>query len=273
MSTHIFASLEQGSPEWLAERCGILTASVIGNLVSSRQPTALETDCPECGAEANGPCLGKRSPEPIKTLHPARAAAARELDKVITADVTSDTARGLMNTLIAERITGRVEPIQESRSMQRGTFDEPLARNHYDEHRAQTSQVGFMVRDDWGYRLGFSPDGLVGEEGLIEIKSRSQRIHLQTILSGEPPLGNLAQMQCGLLVSGREWCDYVSWSGGMPMWVHRVTPDKRWFDAIIQASEAFENAALDAIERYTEATAGLPPTEWVDHFADIELVF
>ena len=226
MSLTVFEDLEQGTPEWLAARCGIVTASVVGQLITP------------------------------KTVKPA----------------ANDTSRALMDTLIAERITGRVEPIQASRSMERGTLDEPYARDHYDEHYAPTTQVGFMVRDDWGYRLGFSPDGLVGDDGLIEIKSRSQKIQLQTILNGEPPLGNIAQMQCGLLVSGREWCDYVSWSGGMPMWVHRVLPDKRWFDAILQTVEAFESTAADTIKRYEEATAGLPPTEWVDHFGDIELI-
>lgn len=227
MTLVTYETLEQGSAEWLAARCGLVTASTVGQLIT---------------------------PKTIKVA-------------------ANDTARGLIDTLIAERITGRVEPIQSSRAMERGTLDEPIARAHYDTHNARTTQVGFMVRDDWGYQIGYSPDGLVAEDGLIEIKSRSQRIHLQTILSGEPPIGNLAQMQCGLLVTGREWCDYISWSGGMPMWVHRVTPDKRWFDAILQAVESFEETAADTIKRYTEATDGLPATQYIDHFAELEFTF
>jgi hypothetical protein len=82
-----------------------------------------------------------------------------------------------------------------------------------------------MVRDDWGFSLGYSPDGLVGDDGLIEVKCRRQKKHLQTILADEVPPENMAQLQCGLLVSGREWIDYVSYCGGMPMYVKRVYPD------------------------------------------------
>jgi hypothetical protein len=45
----------------------------------------------------------------------------------------------------------------------------------------------------------------------------------------------MAQLQCGLLVSGRKWIDYVSYCGGMPLYVKRVEPDERWFDAIVEA--------------------------------------
>jgi hypothetical protein len=225
MSLEIFNDLEQGTDEWLAARCGIVTASVVGQLITP------------------------------KTVKPA----------------VNDYSRGLTATLVAERITGHVEPMQVSQAMLRGQLDEPIARDHYAEHHAPVAETGFMVKDDWGFRLGFSPDGLVGEEGLIEIKSRAQKKHLQTIIANEPPVENMAQMQCGLLVSGREWCDYISWSGGMPMWVHRVLPDQRWFDAITEATEAFETAATEMVEKYTSATLGLPPTERVDHFAEMEI--
>jgi len=49
------------------------------------------------------------------------------------------------------------------------------------------------------------------------------------------PVENMAQIQCGLLVSGRDWCDYLSYSGGMPLYRIRVEPDKRWFKAIASA--------------------------------------
>lgn len=271
MSLEIFTELEQGSPEWLAARCGIVTASVVGQLVTSRQPTAIETDCPECGALTADACIGKRSPAPLKTLHPARAAAARGMDRVIGADMNSDTARGLALTLTAERITGHVEQIHESYDMQRGTLDEPFARDKYAEHYAPVEQVGFMVRDDFGFRLGFSPDGLVADDGLIEIKSRRQKKHLATILADEVPLENLAQCQAGLLVSGREWIDYVSFCSGMPLWKKRVLPDMRWFHAIQEAAEAFETSAATMYDTYIKSTAGLPPTERLDHFQEMEI--
>lgn len=273
MTLHTYPELEQGSDEWLQARCGILTASVIGSLVSSRQPTALETDCPECGAEANGPCLGKRSPEPIKTLHPARAAAARELDRVIAADVTSETALGLIMTLAAERITGFVEPTLQSRAMERGQLDEPYARDAYSTHYTKVTELGFMVREFDGFRIGYSPDGLVGEKGLIEIKSRSQKAQLRTVLADEVPGENVAQLQTGLLVSGREWIDYVSYSGGMKLWTKTVDPDPIWQTTILAAANKAETIISNMVSDYLEATAGMPDTERIDHFAELELTF
>lgn len=224
MSLEIFKELEQGSDEWLAARCGIVTASVVGQLVT---PT-------------------------LKTAN-------------------NDTSRGLTMTLVAERITGHVEPVQPSRAMERGTLDEPYARAIYAEHHAPVDEIGFMVRYFGGFKIGFSPDGLVGDDGLIEIKSRAQKIQLKTVLANEVPAENMAQIQCGLLVSGRSWCDYVSYCGGMALWTKRVEPDERWHDVILSAVDVFENNSLDIIAQYMESVAGLPETERIDHFAEMEI--
>ncbi|MFS0715503.1 YqaJ viral recombinase family protein [Arthrobacter sp. 1P04PC] len=271
MSLQTFENLAQGSDEWLAERCGIITASVIGQLVTSRQPTAIETDCPECGSTVGDPCTGKRSPGPLKTLHPARASAARELDRVIAADVTSDTALGLIMTLAAERITGHVEPAQQSRAMERGTLDEPYARASYSEHHAPVTELGFMVRHYDGFKIGYSPDGLVGEDGLIEIKSRAQKAQLKTVLADEVPGENMAQLQTGLLVSGRAWIDYTSYCGGMKLWTKRVYPDPVWHAAILNAARHFETTATGMVSNYLNATANMPDTERIDHYLELEL--
>ena len=226
MTLTIHDQLEQGSEEWLQARAGIVTASVVGKLITPNLKVA-----------------------------------------------NNDTARGLIATLAAERITGHVEEIPSSWQMTRGVLDEPLARDHYAEHHAKVDQVGFMVRDYTNFKVGYSPDGLVGETGLIEIKSRSPRIHLNTVLSGQPPAANMAQMQTGLLVTGREWCDYISWCGGLPMWVHRVRPDPAWFNAITQAAADAETSINNLIINFEAATRGLPPTERIDHFQDQEIVF
>jgi hypothetical protein len=225
MTLHIYEDLEQGSAEWLAARAGIVTASVVGQLITA------------------------------KTVKPA----------------ANDYSRALTATLVAERITGHVEPIHESTDMLRGTLDEPFARDIYSEHYAPATEVGFMVRDDWGFKLGYSPDGLVGDDGLIEIKSRRQKKQLSTILADEVPLENLAQIQCGLLVSGREWLDYVSYCGGMPLYVTRVLPDEKWQKAIIEAATIFEENAAQMLEQYAVAVDGSPLTERIDHFAEMSL--
>jgi hypothetical protein len=223
MTVKIFTDLEQGSDEWLAARCGIPTASVIGQLIT---------------------------PKTVK-------AAA------------NDYSRALTMSLVAERITGHVEPIQTNADMERGTLDEPFARDLYSEHFAPATEVGFMTRDDWGYKIGYSPDGLVGDDGLIEIKSRRQKKHLSTILADEVPLENMAQIQCGLLVSGRDYLDYVSYCGGMPLFVKRVLPDPKWRTAIIVAVADFEQAAALMIANYKDSVIGLPPTTRIDHYEDM----
>lgn len=183
----------------------------------------------------------------------------------------NDYARGMAVHLVAERITGYTEPTFVSADMERGNFDEPYARDLYSEHYAPAAEVGFMVRDDWGFQIGYSPDGVVGDDGLIEIKSRRQKKHLATILADEVPLENMAQIQCGLLVTGRAWLDYVSFCGGMALWTKRVLPDPRWHAAIIDAVTAFEETAAQMIATYTAATDGRPITERIDQFQEMSL--
>ena len=170
-------------------------------------------------------------------------------------------SRGMALLLAAERITGWAYPTYVSDDMWRGIEDEPFARDKYAEHFAPVEEAGFMVEDEWGFGIGYSPDGLVGNDGLIEIKSRRPKTHLETILSGAPPIENMAQLQCGLLVSGREWIDYVSYCGGMPLWVKRVSPDQTWFTAILEATTQLEMSIAEIVDRYTKSVAGLPMTE------------
>jgi len=183
----------------------------------------------------------------------------------------NDYSRGLTALLVSERITGWTEPVYGSFDMERGNLDEPIARDLYSEHFAPVIETGFMVADNWGFSIGYSPDGLVGDDGLIEIKSRRPKEHLATILSDEVPIENMAQIQCGLLVSGRKWLDYVSFCSGMPLYVIRVAADQRWSDAIIEAVTTFEKNATEMIEAYNKAVDGLPATERIQHFAEMEI--
>lgn len=274
MTLHVYNELIQGSDEWLAARCGIVTASVVGQLITKGSPDAISVDCSRCDAEAGSPCIStaRKVPTPIKTIHDERTASASTLPPVYKV-ADNDTARGLTNTLVAERITGRVVQIHPSAAMTRGTLDEPYAREKYAEHFAPVDEVGFIVRDFGKFKLGYSPDGLVGDDGLIEIKSRDPKKHLTTILTDEVPAENMAQCQAGLFVTGRAWIDYVSYAGGMPLWPKRVYPDVRWQDAIADALLTFETNAAAIIARYRAAIEGLPETEYVDHFAELEITF
>jgi hypothetical protein len=260
---HVYDTLEQGTDEWLAARRGIVTASVVGQMLTVGPPAPVTVPCCDCGADPFHPCVSRARKEaaPIKTHHPGRTHLASITEPDITV-VDSDTSRALTMTLVAERITGWSDPVYVSRDMERGTFEEPIARDAYAQHTGvDVAEVGFMVREWPGVRLGYSPDGLVVDDGLIEIKSRRQKSHLATILADQVPAANMAQIQAGLLVSGRAWCDYVSFCGGMPLYVKRVHPDPRWHGAILQAVTAFEVTAAQIITTYTERTAGMPATE------------
>lgn len=272
MTLTTYEDLEQGSPEWLAARCGIVTASVVGQLITKGAPDTLSVGCPKCEAPADEPCIStaRKVPTPIKTAHDERAAKASELPPVYSV-ATTDTARAIVSTLVAERITGHVEQIFPSRDMERGTLSEPFARDKYAEHYAPVEELGFMVRDFGGYRIGFSPDGLVGDDGLIEVKSPRQKKHLATILAGEVPPEHMAQCQTGLLVSGRKWIDFISYNGGMPLWHKRIWPDPQWFTVIKEAAEQLEAVSELMIANYRNRVMGLPETERIDLFPEMEI--
>lgn len=261
MTLTVHKSLIQGSDEWFDQRRGIVTASAVGRLITTRKLGALEYTCPECGSLAGDQCRGKRTGEFIKTLHPARGEYAREQDVAVMEAAVGDYARDLTLLLAAERITGWTDPTFTSDDMWRGIEDEPKARAVYSEHYAPVTEAGFMVEDRWGFRIGYSPDGLVGDDGLIEIKSRRSKAQLATILADQVPGENMAQLQCGLLVSGRKWIDYVSYCGGMPLYVARVYPVEAWHEAILNAVSAFEEVVADMVRTYNGSIEGLHMTE------------
>lgn len=262
MTLTVHPDLIQGTDEWLAVRRGIVTASVVGQLISVRKLTAAEVDCPACESPANEPCASKvKVGAVIKSFHPERIDSARENPVTVIEPATGDTARGLALLLAAERITGWTDPTFISDDMLRGVNDEPIARAKYAECYAPVDECGFMVEGKWGFQIGYSPDGVVGGDGLIEVKSRRAKVQLATILADEVPAENMAQLQCGLLVSGREWIDYVSYCGGMPLWPKRVYPQQEWFDAIIAAVQGFENTVAEMISTYRSSIVGLPITE------------
>lgn len=175
---------------------------------------------------------------------------------------SNDDTRALTALLVAERVTGHVDPTYVNADMWRGIEDEPRALEKYAEHHGvEVTTCGFMVNDDTGHPIGYSPDGLVGNDGLIEVKCPRQKAHLQTILDDAVPSQYMAQLQTGLLVSGRRWIDYVSFCGGMPLWTKRVTPDPDWYLAIVAAVDQFEERAAEMVADYQAAVAGLPMTE------------
>lgn len=272
MTLTIHDKLEQRSPEWYAARCGIVTASIVGKLITAGAPDATTVACPACNAAVASPCLSMakgKTPTPIKTIHDARTAEASTLPPVYSV-ADNDTSRAITATLVAERITGTVEEGPITSDMWRGIDLEPIARDAYAAHYAKVAEVGFMVDDRWGFPIGYSPDGLVGDDGLIEIKAPRSKTHILTVLAGDVPAHNMAQLQAGLLVSDRKWIDFIPYVGGLPLWKTRVYPDPAWQEAIVAAVANFETTAAEMVANYQAATEGLPATDRPINYGEIE---
>ena len=90
----------------------------------------------------------------------------------------------------------------------------------------EVEQVGFCLSDS--ERYGCSPDGLVGEDGMIELKNPSGKVAIEYLVGGKLPTTYIQQVQTGLLVTDRAWCDFVSYYPGLPTLIVRVERDN-WF--------------------------------------------
>jgi predicted phage-related endonuclease len=180
----------------------------------------------------------------------------------------NDKLRAHVWEIAAQRITNYVEPTYIGDEMLRGMDDEILARDLYSKHHAPVDEVGFVTNDKWGFTLGCSPDGLVGEDGGIECKSRRQKFQIQTIVEnyrdGKIPDEFILQVQGEMLVCERQWWDFISYSGGLHMAVIRVHADPVIQDAIVEAAAEFEAKVWDIEEDYRAAIKAMPrpiPTE------------
>lgn len=109
-------------------------------------------------------------------------------------------------------------------AMKNGTILEPEARAFYQLHRnADVDEVGLCTTDDG--RFGSSPDGLVGDDGCVEIKSVIAKTQIAYIAKGVLPNEYKPQCHGHLFVTGRKWCDFFSYSPGLPPFLIRITPD------------------------------------------------
>lgn len=178
---------------------------------------------------------------------------ASEMNLLLTPTLkiaSNDKTRSHLYELAAQRITKFVEPSYVSDAMLRGRADEVTARGLYSANFWPVDECGFITNDKFGFTIGYSPDGLVGDDGLIECKSRAQKYQLETILSLAIPAEHILQLQTGLLVSERQWIDYVSYCGGMNMIVIRMYQDAEIHAAIEEATTKAETAIRKMVEDY-----------------------
>ena len=152
------------------------------------------------------------------------------------ADVIAKTKTGYsssrdnyMAQLICERLTNQKADGFTNAAMQHGTETEPLARAAYEAlHDVLVDEVGFVPHPKI-LMAGASPDGLVGDNGLLEIKCPNTATHIETLLSQTVPGKYNTQMQFQMACTDREWCDFVSFDNRLPeelqLFVKRVPRD------------------------------------------------
>jgi hypothetical protein len=155
----------------------------------------------------------------------------------------SEMRATLMRDLAGQRITGELPEEIKSIYFERGHEVEPDARNFYAMLTdIEPVQIGFMRRNG----VGCSPDSLVGEDGLLEIKSRAPKHQIDVLLEGGLPAEHKAQVQFQLWVSARRWCDYLSYCPGLPPLLVRVDRDEPYIASLAVAAAEFL-AELDAM--------------------------
>ena len=157
---------------------------------------------------------------------------------------------------VAEKLMGYPAGGGQSFSMQQGSLIETVARPWYEfTFDTKVKLVGFCTTDDG--RVGCSPDGLIGEDGGIEIKSPEDHTHLKYLLGGKVPSEYVAQVQGCLYVTGRKWWKFVSYSRYFPPLVVHVEPDPVFQAALKSALSSFESdydATLSKIKFLSKKT-------------------
>lgn len=144
----------------------------------------------------------------------------------------SASRANLIVTLALEILTGEPEQTYQNDAMRRGTELEPFARGAYEAHTGElVEQVAFVEHQTMPY-VGVSPDGLLGSDGLIEIKCpASQAKHLAALRDGSHATEYRWQIQGQLWVTGRQWCDAVSYDPrfpeGLQLAIRRVERDEK----------------------------------------------
>jgi putative phage-type endonuclease len=167
-----------------------------------------------------------------KALRLGKVTASRVADVVAKTKSGYGASRAnYMAQLIAERLTGVAAETYTNAAMQHGTETEPEARAAYEFYQGVTVQEVAFVTHPSINQAGASPDGLIGEDGLVEIKCPNTATHLETLL-GQAVLAKYeTQMQFQMACTGRAYCDFVSYDPRMPenmrLFIRRVNRDDR----------------------------------------------
>lgn len=197
---------------------------------------------------------------------------AARLGRVTASKVADATARtksgwgasraNYMASLIAERLTGSVADGFTNAAMAWGTDTEPAARADYEfVSDVSVTEVGF-VRHPKIDMAGASPDGLVGDDGLLEVKCPNTATHIDTLLGAAIDGKYIKQMQWQMACCERAWCDFVSYDPRLPavmqMFIRRVERDDKMIGELERDVEEFLIELDDKVERLTDRFGGTP---------------
>jgi len=164
----------------------------------------------------------------------------------------SKSAETYMMELIAEKLTGQSKPFFENDAMRWGTETEPQARAMYQINNdfVNVEEVAFVEHNEF---IGISPDGLIGEDGLLEIKCPNTTTQFKRALSDDYSADYKAQIQCQLWVTEREWCDFVSFDPRLDCKAsylqQRVMRDEKFINEMQEKTYLFVDKMNELIEK------------------------
>jgi len=157
---------------------------------------------------------------------------------------STKTFKDVINKVVAQRLTGEDdEPELKSFWTERGHLLEPEAiREYQDLNFVEVKEGGFFKINDW---MGSSPDGLVGDDGLVEVKSFAAKNCVEIMIGGKIPLEITRQINYQLYTTGRKWCDFILYHPLLPLFVKRIERDEKTMaeikikmDAVIAEAES-----------------------------------
>lgn len=166
----------------------------------------------------------------------------------------SASRRNYKIQLVSERLTGERQETYVNQAMQDGIDREQFARDRYVQQFGEVEEVGFIQHPT--LEAGASPDGLVGTDGIIEIKCPMGSTHTETLMTQEVPSKYVPQIQFQLLVTGRKWCDFVSYNPMFPenlqVFVRRVFANKEYQQELEDEVKQFLKEVDDVINKLKE---------------------
>jgi hypothetical protein len=166
--------------------------------------------------------------------------------KDVLAKGEGKTRKRYMLDLLGERLTQEPADTFTNAHMERGKTMEDEARALYAFMTdAECDRVGFIRNGE----KGCSPDSLIGDKGMLEIKTKMAALQLECLLADKLPSEHVAQVQGALWVAEREWIDFVSYWPKLPLFVKRVTRDEDYIKNLASEVARFNSEMLELLEK------------------------